>query len=88
MIVQYKIAKTWFALNDAYHIVKNETLATIQQIKKDNQIREQSSQEVETAIEEFENCNITKKLYKNLIKLRRTDARTYHTKRSRFFAKY
>lgn len=84
LIVQYKIAKTWFALNDAYHIVKNETLATIQQIKKDNQIREQSSQEVETAIEEFENCNITKKLYKNLIKLRRTDARTYHTKRSRF----
>ncbi len=43
-------------------------------------MREQSSQEVETAIEEFENCNITKKLYKNLIKLRRTDARTYHTK--------
>lgn len=66
LIVQYKIAKTWFALNDAYHIVKNETLATIQQIKKDNQIREQSSQEVETAIEEFENCNITKKLYKKL----------------------
>ncbi len=29
-------------------------------------MREQSSQEVETAIEEFENCNITKKLYKKL----------------------
>ncbi|HEF8590719.1 hypothetical protein OLW58_01445 [Campylobacter jejuni] len=53
-------------MNDAYHIVKNETLATIQQIKKDNQMREQSSQEVETAIEEFENCNIAKKLYKKL----------------------
>lgn len=66
LIVQYKIAKTWFILDDAYNIVKNETLTTIKQIKKANRIIEQSSQEVKTAIEEFENFDITKKLYEKL----------------------